>query len=133
MKIFAGLFFFCFVQVVAAQKKETAPPVLKMDTAVIDIGNIPYGWKGNKDITFTNSGGSPLLIKKAISQCSCLKVLVPAKPVKPGGSGVITLQYDTHLAGAFYKSVVLFTNASNSVIKIYIKGRVDNPPPGTGH
>jgi hypothetical protein len=133
-KILPGLlflFFFIAADAQSADKNKTTDSsglaVFEADTDILNVGDIPYAGEGTYSFKFRNSGRSPLIIRNVVSQCSCLSVEYKKEPIKPGGSGSITLKYDTKKEGSFYKSMVIFSNAGNSVKKVYLRGRVKSP------
>lgn len=109
------------------QEHDTLWAVLHPDTDILGLGDIPYGSEGTYQFKFRNTGDIAMVIQNVISQCSCLVVEYSKEPIKPGGSGAITLKYDTKKEGSFYKSMVIFSNARNSVKKVYVRGRVKSP------
>lgn len=101
-----------------AQNKNTP----QKDGAVItwekkshDFGNIVQGEKVEHTFYFTNTGNEPLIITSVDIQCSCTKAKGwPRDPIPPGGSGEITVSFDsTTNMGIQNKTVKLVSNAVN--------------------
>ena len=68
-----------------------------------------------------NTGDAPLVISGFEVACSCTKVTLPA-PVPPGGTGVITVEFDTN--GKYYqqdRTVLLKTNTKRGTEKLRFK------------
>lgn len=65
-------------------------------TLFIDKGDIITGADAKTvrfEFPFRNTGHAPLVIKKAHTSCSCLKSSHTYKPVPPGGTGAVVLEY----------------------------------------
>ena len=45
-------------------------------------------------------------------------------PIKKRKKDKIQVHYNTKKVGAFYKTITVYSNASNSVVKLKIKGKV---------
>ena len=48
----------------------------------------------------------------------------PEKPVEPGGTGEIEVEYDTKRVGLFMKAISVVTNSKNPSMVLRIKGEV---------
>jgi hypothetical protein len=92
-----------------------------------DYGEIPRDGDGKWNFVFKNLGKEPIVINKVRSTCGCTVPAWPREPVAPGGAGEITVQYNTSQTGTFLKSVYVYSTASNSPVKLQIKGRVVSP------
>jgi hypothetical protein len=71
-------------------------PRARFDTLFIDKGDIVTGSDIKTvrfEYPFRNAGHAPLTIKKVHTGCSCLKAAFPDKPVPPGATGTVTLEY----------------------------------------
>lgn len=73
---------------------------------------------------FKNTGDSPLVIHQAIASCGCTAPNFTKEPVKPGEKGEITVTYNGagRFPGKFRKTVTVYSNAENEIVRIYIKG-----------
>ena len=91
-----------------------------------DFGSIVYGANGRVDFTYTNQGTTPLVITDVKSSCGCTIPTWTKEPVEPGKQGVITIVYNTTLPGVFNKTVVVYSNANNSPVRIGIRGKVNS-------
>jgi hypothetical protein len=89
-----------------------------------DFGELEFGGDGSFDFKFTNTGKSPLILDNVRSTCGCTVPEWTREPVNPSGTGSIRVIYDTHRVGAFSKTLIIYSNAANSPIRIFIKGRV---------
>ena len=97
---------------------------LWFDEFVHDYGEIPVGSDGSYSFVFKNLGDSAIIVNRARSTCGCTVPYWPETPVEPGDSAKITVRYNTAQAGAFSKSVYVYSTAANSPVKLQIKGRV---------
>jgi hypothetical protein len=98
--------------------------VFKFVTEVIDYGNIEVGADGFREFEFTNVGKAPIIISRAKSTCGCTVPNPPKKPIMPGESAKIGVQYNTKKVGKISKSIMIYSNASEKVKVLKIKGNV---------
>jgi len=89
-----------------------------------DFGQLDFGSDGVCEFVFSNSGSSPLVIANVKSSCGCTIPEWTKEPIKAGEKGSIRVSYDTYRIGSFTKSITVYSNAQNSPIRIFIKGRV---------
>ena len=73
---------------------------------------------------FKNVGTAPLIFKRISSSCGCTIPKKPEKPIEPGDSGEIEVEYDTKRVGIFMKAISVVSNSKNSSIVLRIKGEV---------
>ena len=81
---------------------------------IIDYGIIENGVDGKKTFEFKNTGDSPLIFSRIFSSCGCTIPKKPEKPIEPGESGIIEVEYDTKRTGLFQKAItcLLYTSPS---------------------
>lgn len=91
---------------------------------IIDYGIIENGEDGKRTFEFKNTGNSPLVFTRIMSSCGCTIPKKPEKPVQPGESGIIEVEYDTKRTGLFQKAITVNSNAKTSNIILRIKGEV---------
>ena len=89
-----------------------------------DYGEIPVDSDGTWSFAFRNLGEEAIVINRVRSTCGCTVPSWPREPVEPGGSGEITVKYNTAPTGTFLKSVYVYSTAANSPVKLQIKGKV---------
>ena len=79
------------------------------------------------EFVFTNTGDKPLVINQAFSSCGCTVPTFTETPVQPGEKGVIKVRYNGKgtFGGPFKKPVTIRSNASNSMVRIYVEGVVE--------
>ena len=91
---------------------------------IIDYGIIENGVDGKKTFEFKNTGDSPLIFTRIFSSCGCTIPKKPEKPIEPGESGIIEVEYDTKRTGLFQKAITVNSNAKTPNIILRIKGEV---------
>jgi len=102
-------------------------PVFKFEKEVIDYGKVDLNANGVREFNFTNVGKSPLVISNIKSSCGCTVPTKPTEPIMPGKTGKIGVKYATNRPGGFSKSITIFSNASEKVKVLRIKGIVIKP------
>ncbi|MEN8226455.1 MAG: DUF1573 domain-containing protein [Bacteroidota bacterium] len=99
-------------------------PVITFDKVLHDYGTILQNSDGTCEFKFTNDGKEPLILSRPKSSCGCTVPTWPKQPVLPGKGETIKVTYSTNRVGPFNKTVTIYCNASNSPIKLQIKGKV---------
>ena len=94
------------------------------EKTLIDYGIIDHGVDGKRTFNFKNTGTAPLIFNRIYSSCGCTIPKKPEKPILPGESGSIDVEYDTKRTGAFQKAITVNSNAVNSNIILRIKGEI---------
>ncbi|HHB78693.1 MAG TPA: DUF1573 domain-containing protein [Saprospiraceae bacterium] len=79
------------------KKAKTKAKVAKiaLDEPRYNFGTIKEGTIIKRDFKFTNVGDTDLLIEIATGSCGCTVPEWPAKPIKPGETGVIHVTFDS--------------------------------------
>ncbi|MEZ4778384.1 MAG: DUF1573 domain-containing protein [Flavobacteriaceae bacterium] len=94
----------------------------KSDT--VDYGEIAKGSDGVRVFEFTNTGTEPLIISDVKSSCGCTVPEKPKDPIAPGKTGQIKVKYDTNRVGPIRKTVTVYSNATEPIKALKIKGEV---------
>lgn len=94
------------------------------DEYLHDYGEIMKDSDGTWSFTFKNLGKESIVINRVRSTCGCTIPDWPREPIEPGASGKITVVYNTSTSGTFLKSVLVYSTAANSPVKLQIKGKV---------
>lgn len=95
--------------------------------SVYDFGSVKgNGDKVSKIVSFTNKGKATLVIQKTSTSCHCAQPTYSKAPIKAGRSGNITITIDPKemFPGIFERTITVYSNASNSPVRIYVKGVV---------
>lgn len=113
-----------------AQDTQPDPNAPKIEFAeeTLDYGTIDQGTNGVRYFKFTNTGKSPLIITSCQGSCGCTVPSCPKEAIMPGESGDIQVKYDTKRVGPFNKTVTVKSNASNKVVYLKIKGKINAAP-----
>lgn len=110
---------------IIAQDAKKAPKVeFKNDKH--DFGKVAESAKSvSFDFTFKNIGSAPLLIQRVQTTCGCTSPEYTNEPVLPGKEGKIKITYSTvGRIGTFDKDITVFTNVSDTIYRLSIKGEV---------
>lgn len=94
------------------------------EETIHDYGEIPKDSDGTWSFAFKNLKEEAIVINRVRTTCGCTVPDWPREPVEPGGLGEITVKYNTAHSGTFSKSVYVYATASNSPVKLQIKGKV---------
>ena len=75
------------------------------------------------EFKFTNTGNKPLLIIDAVPSCGCTRPEYPKRPIAPGDTGIIKVEYQPRgRTGAFKKDIRVNTNGKEKKVILYIIG-----------
>ena len=94
------------------------------DEVLHDYGEIAQDGDGNWTFAFKNIGSEPFVINRVRSTCGCTVPAWPREPIDAEATGEITVKYNTAQAGTFFKSLYVYSSATNSPVKLQIKGKV---------
>jgi hypothetical protein len=123
---------FAVFQLAAQDSQQTVEnpnaPKINFEKVVHDYGTILKNSDGTCEFEFTNDGKEPLILSRPKSSCGCTVPTWPKQPILPGKSDAIKVTYSTNRVGPFNKTVTVYSNASNSPIRLRIKGKVVNQP-----
>ncbi len=99
-------------------------PEIVFENTTHDFGQVAHAGKANCSFRFVNKGNAPLLLVHVRATCGCTTPEWPGEPIEKGQDGKITVRYDTRRTGRFVKSIIVYSNASNSPVKLIISGRI---------
>lgn len=114
---------FLFTNFFAQQTQSDNISVFKFETETIDYGTIKQNADGRRTFVFTNIGNTPINLFEIKTSCGCTVATKPDKPVMPGESGKISVEYATKKIGKFSKSIIVNSDAGERII-LRIKGQV---------
>ena len=89
-----------------------------------DYGEIAIDSDGLYKFAFKNLNDEDIVVNKVRSTCGCTIPSWDKNPIGPGMTGEIQVKYNTALAGSFMKTIYVYSSASNSPVKLVIKGKV---------
>lgn len=102
-------------------------PKFQFKTEIIDFGEIKKGSDGTRVFEFINVGDSPLVIENVYSSCGCTVPSWTKTPIAPGGTGEITVKYNTDIVGPIRRTISVYSNADEPTKALKIKGKVIEP------
>lgn len=86
-------------------------PKISFNETTYDFGDVFSSTSVSHYFVFTNTGNSPLIIKKAEPSCGCTVPEYPKEPIPVGGKDSIKVSFDSEgFEGKQNKSVKLITN-----------------------
>ncbi|MCH9661431.1 MAG: DUF1573 domain-containing protein [Bacteroidetes bacterium] len=97
---------------------------IEFKTETIDYGQVAKGADGVRIFEFTNTGNEPLIVSDVKSSCGCTVPEKPKEPVAPGATSSIKVKYDTKRVGKIRKTVTVYSNATEPIKALKIKGEV---------
>ena len=101
-------------------------PVIKFESTDHDFGTIKAGEKVNYTYKFTNAGTSDLIISDAKASCGCTVPNYTKEPVKPGGTGEVSVVFDsTGKSGSVTKTVTLTLNTEKGNETLNFKANIE--------
>lgn len=117
------------VVVMAQEEAKKNGPEITFKTTMHEYGEIYVGGDGTYNFDFTNTGNEPLILSKPRSSCGCTVPAWPKEPILPGETNTIKVTYNTAKAGAFNKTVTVYSNSKkNAAVVLKIKGKVVQKP-----
>ncbi|MEO8588067.1 MAG: DUF1573 domain-containing protein [Flavobacteriales bacterium] len=104
-------------------------PQLTFDSTQQDMGRIIQGAQVDKFYTFTNTGGSPLVITDVRSTCGCtVGKDWPKQPIAPGAGGTIAVSFNSEgRSGRQEKIVTVVANTTPPSTVLTLTGEVVGP------
>jgi hypothetical protein len=113
-------------------KQISDPNILKndayaqVDKFVYDYGQILPQSKNIGLFKIRNTGTAPLIIFEVKGSCGCTMTEWTKSPILPSEEGIVKITYTAIDQGVFSKTAFVYSNASNTVVYLKIKGMVKN-------
>ena len=110
-----------------AEPAVPAGPTTEMtfSETTFDFGTIQEGEKVAHTYAFTNSGNEPLILSNAKGSCGCTVPKWPREPIPPGGTGEITVEFNSkNKKGKRNQKVTITANTNPPQTFIYLTGDV---------
>lgn len=99
--------------------------VMAFEETEFDFGTVPEGEKVSHTYKFKNTGEEPLILSNAKGSCGCTVPSWPREPIPPGGSGEITVEFNSqNKKGKRSQKVTITANTNPPQTFIYLKGEV---------
>ena len=105
-----------------------AQDAMSFEALEYNYGTIKQGQVVNHDFKFKNAGKEPILITNAQGSCGCTVPEYPKEAIKPGGTGVIKVTFNSSGKSGMQDKTVTLTYNDNKTAVLHIKGNVDVPP-----
>lgn len=122
------LFAVCLFSLGIQAKKN---PQIKFEVTTIDFGTFSMDDPVQKcTFKFTNTGNAKLVINAVRASCGCTVPDYPKDYIAPGASGEITVTYNGSgkMPGRFKKSIQVYTNCSDELVRLFIQGEMTDVP-----
>lgn len=103
-------------------------PVMKFDVLEHNFGTIKQGESVTFEFKFKNSGKEPLIINTAVGSCGCTVPEYPKEPIKPNGSGIIKVTFNSAGKSGPQDKTVTITYDTDKTIVLHMKGTVEVAP-----
>lgn len=101
-------------------------PEITFDKDFHDFGKISEGEKVTYSFRFKNTGKGDLIVQTASGSCGCTVPEIPQKPLRPGETGYIKVQFNSEgRAGIQEKQVTVVSNTIPNTTVIRIKAEVN--------
>lgn len=104
-------------------------PVMQFDELEFNFGTIKQGESVTHEFKFKNSGKEPLIINTAVGSCGCTVPEYPKEPIKPNGSSVIKVTFNSTGKSGPQDKLVTITYDTDKQVVLHMKGTVDVAAP----
>lgn len=107
-------------------KQDQDLPEITFESSTYDFGKISEGEIVEYTFKFENTGDAPLVLTAVEPSCGCtVPKNWPKKPLAPGESGEIIVEFDSHnRVGVTNKNIAVVANTSPSKTLLFLKGEV---------
>jgi hypothetical protein len=102
-------------------------PIMTMDVLEYNFGTIKQGDIVTREYKFKNTGKEPLIINNAVGSCGCTVPDYPKEPIKPNGTGVIKVTFNSAGKMGQQDKTVTLTYDTDKTIVLHLKGTVEAP------
>lgn len=89
-----------------------------------DFGELALYAPAFCEFKFYNKGRSPLILSDISATCGCTVPSWPKKPIMPGDSDIIVINYLPDETGIIHKNVTVFSNATKMPVTLELNGKV---------
>ncbi len=105
-------------------------PIISFEKTTHDFGKInEEDGKATVVFNFTNKGNATMVVSRVQASCGCTTPTWTKEPIESGKKGSITVAYNPlGRPGAFTKSITVFSNATEGVVNLTIRGEVLSKP-----
>jgi hypothetical protein len=97
---------------------------ISVSESIYDFGIIDRNKPVSREIMVTNLGDKPLVLNNVTTSCACTVAGWTKTPIAPGGKGFVKATFDAKMMGRFYKYLSIYSNATNPLVRVGLKGEV---------
>lgn len=120
----SALVFSVAVMAQTAQTQLKADDVVKFTSEKHDFGKIKQGVPVTYFFEFKNISDKPVVVENASASCGCTVPEKPEKPIAPGATGKIKVQYNAAAVAVFNKDVYIKLAGIEQPKTVHITGEV---------
>ncbi len=104
-----------------------AQPKISVSEDTYDFGSVKQGTVVKHVFKIKNTGNKDLILTSVRASCGCTTPHWTNKPIKPGGTGEIAVEFNTAgKMGKQVKTITINSNAEPPTKVLYLKGEVHN-------
>src|SRR5687768_10002586 len=118
----SALVFSVAVMAQTAQTQLKADDVVKFTSEKHDFGKIKQGVPVTYFFEFKNISDKPVVVENASASCGCTVPEKPEKPIAPGATGKIKVQYNAAALAVFNKDVYIKLAGIDQPKTVHITG-----------
>lgn len=122
--LFASAIVFSMAVMAQAPAQLKADDVAKFNTEKHDFGKIKQGVPVTYFFEITNISDKPLVVENASASCGCTVPEKPEKPINPGATAKIKVQYNAAAVQPFTKDVYIKLAGIEQPKTLHITGEV---------
>lgn len=103
----------------------TPVPQITWEKQTQDLGTVKRGEQRQLEFKFTNTGSADLHIE-LVTSCKCTSLDWPRLPIAPGGTGVISVTYDStdQKLGPLMKTIDIIADTDPIVVEAFFNVNV---------
>jgi hypothetical protein len=113
-----------FIFTLALSAQTNVDDVSKFSTDKHDFGKIKQGTPVTYSFEFKNTSDKPIVVESASASCGCTVPEKPEKPVEPGSTAVIKVQYNAAAVAPFTKDIYIKLAGIDQQKVLHISGEV---------
>lgn len=113
-----------FAQTKSENTVDANAPKIIFNKTSYDFGELTLYSPAFCEFKFYNKGKAPLILSNISATCGCTVPSWPKKPIMPGDSGIIVINYLPDETGIIDKNVTVFSNATKVPVTLELNGKV---------
>ncbi|HRO69928.1 MAG TPA: DUF1573 domain-containing protein [Chitinophagaceae bacterium] len=119
-----ALFASALVFGLVAMAQTKSDDIVKFNTEKHDFGKIKQGVPVTYYFEIKNTSDKPIVVENASASCGCTVPEKPEKPINPGATGKVKVQYNAATVGPFKKDVIIKLAGVDQPKTVQIVGEV---------